>query len=139
MKWVTTAVVGTWLSLFAATGTAQEFSPEPCSNTITGNSSCQLIAWSAIQNPQPEPPAGSHGGQPEQQPTPQKSRTAASQVELTGVVVKQGGRCFFEVGHSLYELDDQPKTAPYEGRPTRILGNLAEGRKIQIMTIETLP
>ena len=140
MKWVTAVLIGTWVSLLAVNGAAQEFTPEPCSNEITGDSSCQLIAWSVLQNPQPEPPASSPGGQPEQQIAAPKFEPAASQVELTGVVLKLGERCVLEVGDNFYELDDQPKTAPYERRRVRILATLADGRKIvHITTVELVP
>jgi hypothetical protein len=87
----------------------------------------QLIAWSQLQKPQPVP-----------QPLPQEQQPAAP--TFMGTIIKDGARYVLKVSNnSAYQLDDQDRAKPYEGKQVRIAGTLnADGQSLHITSIELI-
>jgi hypothetical protein len=109
----------------------------------------QLIAWSQLQKPepvpQPLPPPDRPVQQPdqhaEQQPAnPQAQPQPPAAQTFTGTIVKDGSRYILKVSSkNVYQLDDQEKVQPYEGKQVKIQGTLdANGNSLHITSIELL-
>lgn len=129
--------------------------------TLVPNS--DLIAWSAMQNPEPVPQTT-----PQSTPTPEpQPETPAPQVQpstparpgqtpntdaaqgqapepaaqtFTGTVTKEGDNYVLKVSDTTsYKLDDQDKAKQFEGQKVRVIGALdASSNLIHVQKIEPL-
>jgi hypothetical protein len=105
----------------------------------------QLIAWSQVQKPQPVPqplppperpiPQTDQQAQPANPPAQEQQPVAQT---FTGTIVKDGGRFVLKISsNNAYQLDDQEKAKPYEGKQVKIGGTLdANGSSLHIISIE---
>jgi uncharacterized protein DUF5818 len=143
-----------WLSVVFAWA-QQSPEPKPAPGRSEGILGPQLIAWSELQKPQPvpqhpqpiPPPDTQAGQQPsEQSPQPdakerQEPETpdAAAQT-VTGTVTKVAGKYVLQTADNVtYELDDQDKAKPYEGKRVKVTGSLDRTTGIlRISSIELL-
>jgi uncharacterized protein DUF5818 len=117
----------------------------------------QLIGWTAMQEPHPVPQPDPHprplpDPQPEQQkdrqnpddqanqPAPSPRQDQQTNEVFTGTIVKAGETYVLKsTGDTTYNLDDQEKARPFEGKRVKISGKLASSSKtIQIGSIEPL-
>jgi hypothetical protein len=103
----------------------------------------QLIAWSQLQKPvpQPLPPPDRPISQPSQQTQPTNPPAQEEQPvaqTFKGTIVKDGNRYVLKVSsNSVYQLDDQEKAKQYEGRQVKIGGALdANGSSLHVISIE---
>ena len=125
--------------------------------------SSDLIAWSFMQEPQPEqnqshqtPTPDPHPEtQPAQNPTPQPDQPAQPQGAstakgsqgqaptaqiFTGLISKEADNFVLEVSETTsYKLDNQPDVQQYEGKRVRVTGTLDESiNLIHVDKIEPL-
>jgi hypothetical protein len=132
------------IAIICLTGASAVAQDSPALNPAPGRTQGilgpQLIAWSALQKPQPVPqqpqPVPPPDTQPAQRPTEQKPRPDSQQrpqpetqpstaLSVTGSVVKVGGKYMLETEDNLaYQLDDQDKAKQYEGKRVKVTGSL---------------
>jgi outer membrane biosynthesis protein TonB len=123
----------------------------------------QLIVWSQAQKPQPVPqplpPPESSAQQPANQPDQQQpgepvsSQSQSSQTQtqmaapsqptaqaFTGTIVKDSGKYMLKVSQgSAYQIDDQEKVKPFEGKQVKIAGSLdANSNTLHVTSIEAM-
>lgn len=105
----------------------------------------QLIAWSQLQKPQPVPQPLPPPDQPispsaqqTQPPNPAAQEHQPVAQTFKGTIVKDGSKYVLKVSSdSAYQLDDQEKAKPYEGKQVKIGGTLdANGSSLHIISIE---
>jgi hypothetical protein len=143
MKRETISLIG--LSLFLAiapSGLAQEGSPKACSDVTPETLTCELIAWSHLQEPvplpepdaKPVPPSDQHAGSsPNSHAQPQTSTRS-----ITGIIVREGEKCVLKKGdNTTYQLDDQNKAQQFQNKQVRVVGRLdAKTNSVHIESIE---
>jgi hypothetical protein len=103
----------------------------------------QLIVWSELQKPQPVPQPVTPGTDPsqQQQKTQQPGEDATGQSQqqpaaqtFTGTVIKDGDKYVLKTSGTTYQLDDQERAKPYEGKPVKIMGSLDASSNILTVT-----
>jgi Protein of unknown function (DUF5818) len=108
----------------------------------------ELIAWSELQKPQPmpqplPPPERADQSQPAQsqpaQSQAQQPQEAADQ-PFTGTIAKDGDKYVLKISDSAsYQIDDQEKAKPYEGKRVKVVGSLdAKANILHVTSIELL-
>lgn len=136
--WVMLVSIGCLSALFAAA--QQSPAPKPVPGHNDGILGAQLIAWSELQKPQPlpqqpqpVPPPDTEPAQRPSQPNPHPDAQQPPQSEaqettahsLTGSVVKVAGKYMLQTQDNVaYQLDDQEKAKPYEGKRVKVTGSL---------------
>lgn len=133
---------------------SQELQPSPEVSPLDPGT--QLIGWTEMQEPHPVPQPDPHtrplpDPQPEQQkdrqnpdqanqPAPSPRQDEPTSEVFTGTIVKAGESYVLKAaGGTTYNLDDQEKARPFEGKRVRISGKLATSSKtIQIGSIQPL-
>lgn len=110
----------------------------------------ELVAWSSLQKPQPEPQPLLPRVTPIPEPGPssgQQSGPAANQgtqemptQSYLGCITKEGSEYILKAaGNSIYQLDDQSGAETYENKKVWIVGNLDPvSNKIHVLKIEML-
>jgi hypothetical protein len=143
------------ITIFAASAlvSAQLLSVNPAPGQSDGIIGPQLIAWSAMQKPQPvpqqpQPIPGPDQAQPSsqnpqpksqpdqaQQPEPETQQTSAQGVN--GVISKVGGKYVLETDDSVsYQLDTQANAAQYVGKHVKVTG--VRDRKTGIIRVRSI-
>jgi hypothetical protein len=86
---------------------------------------------SLAQEPHPLPPPDNRGGQqsdPKDQPPQESKQPDAEKVttdSITGTIAKVGNRFVLHVADETnYQLDDQKKAKPFEGKRVKVFGTL---------------
>jgi hypothetical protein len=108
----------------------------------------QLIAWSALQKPQPAPqplpPTDTPIPQPDQ-PSDQQANPPANPhaqkrptESFSGKIVKDGKRYCLQSGSKTYELSELDVLQSFENQSVRVLGSLDDGDTIRVLKIELL-
>lgn len=142
--------------LFLTVGTlafcqSQDIEPNP--DSIYPVPQSQLIAWSQMQQPEPaqqDPQKPTvPDPKPDTQPEPQQKPSApeaqnhsqqpdqSSQMTLTGMVVKVKNQFVLKAADGTYQLDNQAKAQPYEGKQVKVVGNLdASTKTLHVQSIE---
>jgi hypothetical protein len=146
--------------LFAVTlGTAQTPPANPTPGQSDGIIGPQLIAWSALQKPEPvpqkpQPIPGPGQTQPSsqdqykqadgtaqsnpQQPEPETQQTPAQ--SISGTIAKVNNRYVLQTSDSVtYQLDDQTNVAQYVGKRVKVTGTLDRSTgTIRVRSVELL-
>ncbi len=147
--------------LLAATlATAQMPPANPAPGQSDGVIGPQLIAWSALQKPEPLPqkpqpipgpdqtqpssqdqskqPDGSAQPNPQQQPEPETQQTPSQ--SISGTIAKVNNRYVLQTSDSVtYQLDDQPNVAQYVGMRVKVTGTLDRTTgMIRVRSVELL-
>jgi Protein of unknown function (DUF5818) len=126
-----------WLALLAAFTLAQQ-SPAQSGPDNAGVLRSQLIARSMLNEPQPLaqephplPPPDNKGGQqsdPKDQPPQESQQPDAGKVtadSVTGTILKVGNKFVLRTAaEANYQLDDQKKAKPFEGKRVKVFGTL---------------
>ena len=139
-RWTTLSLS---LIVLAGISFAQQQPPlVPAPGQTDGVLGPQLIAWSALQKPQPLPQQPQPLPPPDTSATPSspakpeaQSETEAQQPEtqtpqptassITGTIVKIGNKYVLETSDNIaYQLDDQEKAREYEGKHVKVMGIL---------------
>jgi hypothetical protein len=126
---------------------AQQAGQKPNSPLSVDIPGPQLIAWSELQKPRPVPqplppptpdPPAQQQPQPQQPSGPQTQQPSAQ--IFVGAIIKDAGKYVLKVSDTLtYQIDDQEKAKPYEGKQVKITGSLDErGNSLHITSIELL-
>jgi hypothetical protein len=132
--------------------------PQPTPDILDGLAGPQLVAWTEMQKPQPVPepkpdPTPLPDPQPEQQPDRQPntqpppappageaqppSHSEEAEKTLIGTVVKDNDRFVLRTSdQAVYQLDDQARVKPFEGKQVRVVGRLDDQMTIHIDRIE---
>lgn len=132
-----------FLSAFALPGFSQGVQSQPVPPTPSNILGPKLIAWSQMQAPQPvaqplSAPALQSSGSAQQSPNPPAQPQPEAQT-FTGTVIKNGDRYVLQVSATVYELDDQKRAEPYDGKQVKVTGNLdAKGNIVHVVGIELL-
>jgi hypothetical protein len=115
----------------------------------------QLIVWTEMQRPQPVPqpkpdPMPLPDPSPDQQqpddrkPAPPPAASPESQSRdshqtLEGTIVKDKGRYVLSThDHTVYQLDDQEKAKPFEGKLVRVVGRIDDQMVLHIDQIQAV-
>jgi hypothetical protein len=129
--------------VLSALGVAQE-APQPGPLPPTNVLGPQLIVWSQQQKPQPipvpqplPPPERADQPQPGQTTNSQTPQQPSLQV-FTGTVMKAGNKYVLKAEDATYQLDDQEKAKPYQGKQVKVAGSLGAGNVVHITSIELL-
>jgi hypothetical protein len=102
-----------------------------------------LIVWTETQKPQPVPqplPPPERADQP--QPAPQDNAQIQSERAVvqyfTGLMAKDSDRYVLKASHgAVYQIDDQAKAKPYEGKQVKIGGRLdSQTNVLHVASIE---
>jgi len=102
--------------------------------------SSDLIAWSAMQQPQaPEQPGQQTAPTPSAQ-TPANQNQAPAASSFTGVISKEGDGYVLKISETTsYKLDSQHQIEQYEGQRVRVTGTIETGvNVIHVDRIESL-
>jgi hypothetical protein len=132
------------LSFFLAiapSGVAQDGNPQACPDVTQETLTCELIAWSHLQEPvplpepeaKPMPPDHQGGSSLNSQAQPQTSTRS-----ITGIIVRQGEKYVLKAGgNTTYQLDDQNRAQHYQNKEVRVIGRLdSERNSLHIESIE---
>jgi hypothetical protein len=144
-------LVAAFATLLASAVAQQDVRPEPTPPVSSEVLGPPLIAWTQFQTPQPvqQPkpqPVPLPEREPEQQPDQPPSQASPSgpsepqpsSQTLEGVIVKDSRAYVLKTTDKLvYQLDDQEKAKPFEGKKVKVTGTLAaDGKLIHVQTIE---
>jgi hypothetical protein len=104
-----------------------------------------------MQKPQPVPEPLPPPDRPVQQSEPQPGQSANTAAQeppqqplaaqtLTGTIIKDGSRYVLKVSSSsTFQLDDQDRARPYEGKQVKVAGTLdANGNSLHVISIELI-
>ena len=146
--------------LFVATlVTAQVPPADPAPGQSEGIIGPQLIAWSALQKPEPvpqtpqpipgpdqtQPSSQDQSKQPDgsaqpnsQQPEPETQQTQSQ--SISGTIAKVNNRYVLQTSDSVtYQLDDQTNVAQYVGKRVKVTGTLDRSTgTIRVRSVELL-
>jgi|ERR1700733_255271 hypothetical protein len=146
--------------LFVATlATAQVPPADPAPGQSDGIIGPQLIAWSALQKPEPvpqtpqpipgpdqtQPSSQDQSKQPDgsaqpnsQQPEPETQQTPSQ--SISGTIAKVNNRYVLQTSDSVtYQLDDQTNVAQYVGKRVKVTGTLDRSTgTIRVRSVELL-
>jgi Protein of unknown function (DUF5818) len=124
-------------ALLAASTLARQ-SPAQSGSASAGLLGPQVVAWSMLNEPQPLaqephplPPPDNKAGQqsdPKNQPPQESQQPDAGRVtadSVTGTILKVRNKFVLRTAAEVnYQLDDQKKAKPFEGKRVKVLGTL---------------
>jgi hypothetical protein len=126
---------------FVPLGVSQDGNPQACPDVTQEALTCELIAWSHLQDavPLPEPDAKPMPpDQPDGSSRNSQAQPQTSTRSITGIIVRQGEKYVLKAGgNTTYQLDDQNRAQHYQNKEVRVIARLdSERNSLHIESIE---